>query len=228
MAKNGLVIKLAKVMSEVQYLQKKGYNSFHKYRYATEADVNEKVREELAKQNVVMLPSMLAHSMREHTNRSGAIEYITMVDMEFRFIDGDTGEELVIRMSGEGQDAGDKGIYKAISGAQKYALMKAFMIPTGDDPEGDEEVDRRNHTQPSEKPEKPVKTGKPSEAQLKRLYAISKAQALGDGVIKGYMKETYGAESSKDLTIDQYRTLCEALEGGKVKAWGEAMETKTT
>jgi hypothetical protein len=47
-------------------------------------------------------------------------------------------------MIGEGQDAGDKGPYKAMTGAQKYALMKTFMIPTGDDPEADEDVDKRN------------------------------------------------------------------------------------
>jgi hypothetical protein len=146
-----LAKKLANVMNEVKYIQKTGFNAFHKYKYATEADVNEKVREELAKQNVIMLPSMLGHTMRIHTNRNGATEYITCVDMEFRFVDGDTGEEYTINMSGEGQDAGDKGIYKAIAGAQKYALMKVFMIPTGDDPEADEGVDERNH-KPAPKP----------------------------------------------------------------------------
>src|SRR5699024_6730814 len=48
-----------------------------------------------------------------------------------------------------GQDAGDKAVYKAITGATKYALMKVFMIPTGDDPEQDYEADERNNTQQS-------------------------------------------------------------------------------
>ena len=56
MGEHKLASKLAKVMQEVKYIQKTGYNSFHKYKYATEADVNEKVREELAKQNVALLP----------------------------------------------------------------------------------------------------------------------------------------------------------------------------
>lgn len=41
-------------------------------------------------------------------------------------------------MIGEGMDTGDKAIYKAITGAQKYVLMKTFLIPTGDDPELEE------------------------------------------------------------------------------------------
>jgi len=148
-------------MKEVKYIQKTGYNTFHKYKYATEADVNEKVREELAKQNVIMLPSMINHEMRLHTNRNGATEYITLVDMQFTFVDGDTGETFTVNMSGEGQDAGDKGIYKAIAGAQKYALMKVFMIPTGDDPEADEGVDERN----SGKPKQPKAKQSPQQKQ---------------------------------------------------------------
>lgn len=139
-----LVKKLSEVMKQVKYIEKKGFNKFHGYKYATESDVAEKVREVLAEQNVMMIPNLLEHSMREHVNAKGKTEYIVAVNMEFKFYDGDSGEELIFHMSGEGQDAGDKGIYKAITGAQKYALMKVFMIPTGDDPEADNGVDERN------------------------------------------------------------------------------------
>lgn len=142
-----LVKKLAKVMKEVQYIQKRGFNKFNNYNYATESDVQEKVREVLAEQNVIMLPDVIEHTTREHTNRKGYTEYIATVKVKFTFIDGDTGENLSIHSSGEGQDAGDKAVYKAITGAQKYALMKAFMIPTGDDPEADNGVDERNNEQ---------------------------------------------------------------------------------
>jgi hypothetical protein len=141
-----LVKKLSEVMKQVKYIEKKGFNKFHGYKYATESDVAEKVREVLADNNVMMIPNLLQHSMREHINAKGKTEYIVAVDMEFKFYDGDSGEELTFHMSGEGQDAGDKGIYKAITGAQKYALMKVFMIPTGDDPEADNGVDERNES----------------------------------------------------------------------------------
>lgn len=144
MAENKLVKKLAKVMDEVKYIQKRGFNKFHKYKYATESDVSEKVREVLAEQNVVMLPDVVEHTSREHKNLKGNTEYIATVKVKFTFVDGETGEQLSIHSVGEGQDSGDKAVYKAITGAQKYALMKAFMIPTGDDPEADDGVDERN------------------------------------------------------------------------------------
>ncbi|WP_233711134.1 ERF family protein [Lederbergia citrisecunda] len=139
-----LVKKLAEVMQEVKYIQKRGHNKFHNYKYATESDVSEKVREELAARNIMMIPNVVSHSNREHINAKGKTEYIATIMMEFRFIDGDSGEEITFHSIGEGQDAGDKAVYKAITGAQKYALMKAFMIPTGDDPEADTGTDERN------------------------------------------------------------------------------------
>lgn len=139
-----LLLKLVTVYEQVQYIQKRGHNKFHNYKYATEADVNEKVREEIAKLKIIMMPSIINKEMRVTTTKSGNTEYIYRVDMDFVFMDAETGESLTVQMSGEGQDVGDKAIFKAISGCQKYALMKAFMIPTGDDPEGDDDADKRN------------------------------------------------------------------------------------
>lgn len=133
-----LIMKIAEVMTKVEYLQKKGKNNFHGYTYATEADVNMAIREEIAQRKVIMIPSMVNHSLREVTTRKGNVEYIARATLAFTFMDGETGEQLTLYMSGEGQDVGDKCLYKAISGTQKYALMKFFMIPTGDDPEKEE------------------------------------------------------------------------------------------
>ncbi len=137
MSELNLVKKLAKVMQEVKYIQKRGKNAHFGYTYATEADVAEKVREVLASQNVIMLPSVIGHEFRETTTAKGKKEFICTVDMEFTFCDGDSGETLTVKMSGDGQDGGDKAIFKAITGCTKYAQMKSFMIPTGDDPEDD-------------------------------------------------------------------------------------------
>jgi hypothetical protein len=57
----------------------------------------------------------------------------------------DTGETLTSIYKGEGEDEGDKGLYKAYTGATKYFLTKNFLISSGDvlndvepnDPEAD-------------------------------------------------------------------------------------------
>src|SRR5690625_4074796 len=187
-----LVSKLVKVMEQVKYIEKKGYNKFHKYNYATESDVSEKVREVLAEQNVIMMPDVVEYSTREHENRQNNIEYIATVKMKFTFIDGETGEELSIHSIGEGQDAGDKAVYKAITGATKYALMKAFMIPTGDDPEADSGVDERNQV-PGNKPELKLITSK--------QMGLLKTKALEFAKIRNQTEQAvYKALNIKDIT----------------------------
>ena len=196
MTERKLVSKLSRVMDEVQYIQKRGFNKFHRYKYATESDVSEKVREVLAKENVVMMPDVVEHTTREHINLKGNREYIATVKMKFTFIDGETGEEISIHSVGEGQDAGDKAVYKAITGATKYALMKAFMIPTGDDPEADTGVDERNQGESTPKQKQPLK------ATLLSKYQVS-------GKSKEEFEEWYQAQkkAGKDhIWMDQVLT----------------------
>lgn len=190
MSERKLVKKLAEVMKQVKYIQKTGFNDFHRYRYATEADVNEKVREVLADHNVVLIPNVKSHSVREHTNAKGKTEYIVTVGVEFTFYDGDSGETITFMTYGEGQDAGDKGTYKAITGAQKYALMKAFMIPTGDDPESDSGVDRRNASQEEDEPP----------ATLKAKYEA------GKGSMEGF-DEWVARQKEKGMTFRQMEEI---------------------
>jgi hypothetical protein len=64
--------------------------------------------------------------------------WITDVEIDWTIRDGETGESLSFSMPGCGEDTGDKGLYKAITGSEKYALKNIFLIPTGDDPEKDD------------------------------------------------------------------------------------------
>lgn len=200
-----LVKKLAEVMDRVKYIQKKGFNKFHNYSYATEADVNESIREELSKRHIIMIPDVKSCSHREHTNRRQQIEYITTVEMEFTFIDGETGEKITFSSYGEGQDAGDKGVYKAITGAQKYALMKAFMIPTGDDPEGDNGTDERNNQEQSQPNQRKQEPDKPP-TTLRTKYK------LGKGDMEGF-EEWVAGQKEKGFNYEQMeRALTVALQ----------------
>ena len=203
-----LVSKLAEVMKRVRYIQKTGVNDFHRYKYATEADVNEHVREVLAELNVVMIPNVVSHSVREHINAKGKTEYIVTVGVDFTFFDGETGETITFRTYGEGQDAGDKGTYKAVTGAQKYALMKAFMIPTGDDPEGDNGVDERNN-----QPETPP--------TIKSKYQLIKGSLDG---LEDWVRD----QTAKGRTLAQLdRILTETLNKRKEGA-GDKQPAKTS
>lgn len=133
-----LVRKLAEVMAEVGRVPKRGRNEFHHYDYATEADIAEAVRAGLASRRVMMIPSVESLSFRELDTKGGGKQTVATVSVRYRVYDGDSGESLDIGpICGEGQDAGDKATYKALTGATKYALLKTFLIPTGDDPEAE-------------------------------------------------------------------------------------------
>jgi hypothetical protein len=124
-------------MAKVTYVQKGSENKFHGYKYVSEADLLEKLRPALIEEGLILIPSVeMVRPMDEHGN--------TIVDMRYEIVhkDGDFWPHL-IRISGCGNDrakngtVGDKGIYKAITGANKYFLFKLFQIETGDDPERD-------------------------------------------------------------------------------------------
>lgn len=133
-----LVKKLAEVMLAVKGIKKSGWNDHQKYHYPTETDVVEKVREELAKRSVIAVPNLEeSEEMRELQTRNGK-QFVTRVLMSYTFMCADSGEMLKFHFEGRGADSAEKGIYKAYTGAQKYALMKFFLIPTDNDPEKDE------------------------------------------------------------------------------------------
>lgn len=141
-----LVKKLVEVMASVETVEKRGWNNFNQYHYATEEDILKAVRQGLAERNVFVLTSIEEKGV---TNVQGKekVKTITHVRTKHTFLDGDTDERLEVFGYGQGQDEGDKGGYKAITGAMKYFLMKNFLMPTGDDPE----------IESGEKPKAPVR-----------------------------------------------------------------------
>ena len=151
-----LVKKLCEVMAAVKRIPKNGFNKFHHYHYAMEADVLDVVRDELSKRHVLMVPVVVEERTADRTTKSGGLETIGTLKVNYIFHDGESGETLTAVTIGQGQDAGDKSFYKALTGATKYALMKTFLIPTGDDPEAEdaphEAVPARSATKPQPPP----------------------------------------------------------------------------
>ena len=81
---------------------------------------------------MVVIPQL--QSISTETPRSSS-DRIARVVMNYRFVDARSGDELSVRVAGEGADPGDKAPYKAMTGALKYALLQSFLLSTGDDPE---------------------------------------------------------------------------------------------
>lgn len=131
--------KLGEVLAAIDRVPKTGWNDFHRYSYATEADVADLIRKELGNRHVTLMPEYHSHRRDEHhVTGSGKEQWLHYVTLRLTFIDGESGErETTDGWLGVGIDGEDKGFYKAMTGAMKYALMKTFMVSTGDDPEND-------------------------------------------------------------------------------------------
>jgi hypothetical protein len=143
------------VMAKVSYVQKDGKNSFHGYKYASEAALLAALRPAMIEEGIFFIPSIsMVKPIDDHGN--------THVEMEYTLVHKD-GEvwPYNIRAAGMGNDrskngaVGDKGVYKAITGANKYLLFKMFQIETGDDPENE------THEVPAPSPA-PTKAAPPS------------------------------------------------------------------
>lgn len=135
---------IANVSSKVE---KSGYNSHQKYKYIMEKDLLDAVRAEIVEQGLLITSSV------ENVTREGTI---TSVSMKHMIIDVESGESLEVRSAGQGADGQDKGVFKAITGANKYFLLKTFLLSGDDDPEND-----ANATKTAPKPQAKPMASKP-------------------------------------------------------------------
>lgn len=188
----GLVKKLAEVMRAVERVPKSGRNDFHKYDYATEADIAATVRAELATRHIMLIPSIIGES-RHAVGDKGSV--LTVLEMEMEFLDGETLESIKKPWRGYGSDKDDKGGYKAMTGAEKYFLMKTFLIPTGDDPEATTRDER------SQKRQQDYATVKPTRETKKARQMPAAAAAEGAVFIERVIPKSKGNQEWSDIIL---------------------------
>lgn len=108
-----------------------------KYKAVGEADVLRAVKPLEAKYGVYSYPinrNILETATLE--TAKGGKQLFERIEVVYRFINVDKPEEYIDIISyGDGLDSGDKSVGKAMTYADKYALMKAYKIITGDDPD---------------------------------------------------------------------------------------------
>ena len=136
-----LATKFIQVMQECSHIAKSGTNSYHGYKYATSADVMQKVNAAFTKFGIASFVSPSLISLQDVTTAKGNIEHLATVEVEIKLVDKDSGEEAILKGLGNGQDSGDKAIAKGLTSALKYAYMMSLAISTGDDPEADQRTD---------------------------------------------------------------------------------------
>jgi hypothetical protein len=133
--KSNVYQRIHAVMNEIGTIEKRGRNDFHKYDYATEADYVHALRPLLDKHGLVVIPQVNSTNVSTPDEKGNIL---TTIDMSFWICNIDDPKEQVhVKVPAQGSDKGDKGVYKALTGAKKYFAALTFLVATGDDPEND-------------------------------------------------------------------------------------------
>ena len=124
------------------------------------------------------------------------------VETIYRFVNTDEPTEFIdITAYGDGVDSQDKAPGKAMTYADKYALLKAYKIQTGDDPDADASGDLVSRTR--KKPEPKLEDPTDHEAgQLERRVFQDACEAHGLNAVEVLGK--VGWKGGK-MTFGQYR-----------------------
>jgi len=202
---------LSNVMAKVSYIQKTGHNKFHGYKYVSESDLLEKLRPAMTEEGLVLIPSY--HSSHSDP-ASGNIDVIIAYTLIHK--SGEVWPEKIMAI-GCGNDRakngliGDKGVYKAITGANKYLLFKLFQIETGDDPERDETPVA---VSPPKVADLPFNNGTAEEVDAYMSLAIPAiAAARSSDDLKKWWKEEADRRFKYGITeyTEEYKTLQEKI-----------------
>ena len=156
--------KIQAVMIDVEKLIKDSKNDFQHYAYVSESNAVAKIRQSWVNHGLIAIP-FTDNVIRETV--AGKQTNMTTVSMIYQIIDTDSGEYLLARFCGQGVDSGDKGIYKAITGANKYFLFKTFQLETSDSPHSTIDPEYTSKTQPRQQQQN---TDKPYLFKFKAKY----------------------------------------------------------
>lgn len=137
---SNLYTKLLEVQKSVNYLQKE--NSGQQFSYVSSSQVLASIKKSMDEQGLLLAPAITAHEVLQSSTKSGTAMYFTELEIEFTWINANKPDEtLKIPFYSQGTDlAGEKGVGKALTYAEKYFLLKFFHIATDkDDPDAFQE-----------------------------------------------------------------------------------------
>lgn len=119
------------------------------YKAVSERDVLDAVKPLEAKYGIYSYPFSREiienETLESEKTYDGRVYKVTSkfirIETVYRFVNIDNGQFVEIKSYGDGIDTGDKAVGKAMTYADKYALMKAYKISTGDDPDQEKSPD---------------------------------------------------------------------------------------
>jgi hypothetical protein len=175
------------------------------YKAVSEADILDAVKPAEEKFGVYSYPverAIIESGTLESETKYGTRKQLYMrVEVQYRFVNVDNPEEYIdITSYGDGIDTADKAPGKAMTYADKYALMKAYKISTGDDPDQTASEPLKNAPNEEQKQAKQAEVKKIDETKLQSIQAeIDRTGVKTENICK-----TYKVNSLKELNLQQW------------------------
>lgn len=191
--------KISKLIGEVGAIPKAGRNEHFNYDYRRHEDMMNKLAPALTSVGLVIYPGKkeIISDTVVDTKRGSARR--VLMRTVFSITDGEAF--LSFEGLGEGQDTGDKAVYKAQTGATKYALNDLLMIAADTDPENEKNGDQ-------EKKEEHNKN-KTNEADTKQIYEMASELGLSEDTVKKRIGEL-GCASALSAITKKYKSFLDA------------------
>lgn len=178
------------------------------YKAVGEADVLKAVKELEAKYNVYSYPSnrkvidnSIMQTRKEYNGQVTEGNQLFMrIEVEYTFVNVEKPDEQIKIISyGDGIDTQDKAPGKAMTYADKYALLKAYKIVTGEDPDQQHSPDT-------------VKIGeqKINDVKVKALKQAFENKGLSAGQISNGLNY-FGYKNIEDIKEDDYMKIYNAV-----------------
>lgn len=178
-----IAIKILNVMNKIGPLIKDKTNEEKGFDYVSLANVIKKAREAMIEEKIIIIP----HKLEQIVQKGNDV----VISMIYRFYDTEQNEKgeneyIDVNIPGEGFDKEGWAVYKALSGAFKYAITQTFAIPTMDDAENS---GNNTETKNEEQDETVTEDGTLNENNVESLFGEPTAEdfenvfTLGDKAV---------------------------------------------
>jgi len=205
--------KLLEVRKAVPYLKKESQGQ--QYKYVSSSQVLQSLREAMDEQKLLLIPKVIDTKVstemvewQDKEKPKKTTTYFTELTMEFVWVNAEKPDEIIVcPWYGQGVDiAGEKGVGKALTYAEKYFLLKSFNVATDkDDPDSFQEKGNSNG--------KNIPTpARISKGQTDKLKELAEQLNLTATEMKDRIKADYKASGSQSLTGEQADDLIAALQ----------------
>lgn len=185
--------KMAAITAELQTVAKNltvQQTKTSSYKAVSERDILDAVKPLETKHGVYSYPvkrtileSNLLESENEYQGKvTKKTTFMTRIETVYRFVNVDKPDEYIETTTfAEGIDTQDKGSGKAMTYADKYALMKAYKISTGDDPDQNASEENNYRRTPKQPAQTQQHTEQPKQKTPRQLL-IAKLHEMGVNV----------------------------------------------